>query len=249
MKITKLLFTVVFSAAVFGAFADAANMLIAFSTPGPDKYADGATVLDGEWYALVWSADGNFEGITPECQATDPADAVVIVAPLAKDGKCPYTVFQIDSKSPNYKTGGTYAVYLLDTRNAEKTAVAVAKDGKPASVNGAVANEKYAAASALAGGAESQGAVAGTWGASDAADMKQPKITAFVVNGAKVTITVGDMLPAVKYNVKMGATVDKLETYALETPKAGVESADFVIDAADSKFFQVVREPLVKEAK
>lgn len=249
MKISKLLFAAVFSVAVFGAFADAANMLISFSTPGPDKYADGKVVLDGEWYALVWSSDGNFEGITPECNAVDPADAVVIVAPIAKGGKCPFTVFQIDSKSPNYKTGGTYAVYLLDTRNAEKTAVAAAADGKPASVNGVIANENYTAASALAGGAQSQGAVAGTWGETQAVDGKQPKITAFVVNGAQVTITVDDLMPAVKYNVKMGKSVDKLDSYALETPKDGVVSADFVIDSADSKFFQVVREPLVKEAK
>lgn len=249
MKLSK--FSVMAAVAVLAgcAFADAANMLISFSTPGPDRYADKTVVLDGEWYALVWSADGNFDGITPECKAVDPADAVVIVAPLAKGGKCPFTVFQIDSKSANYKTGGTYAVYLLDTRNAEKTAVAVAEGGKPASVNGVIANENYTAASALAGGAQSQGAVAGTWGETQAVDGKQPKITAFVVNGAKVTITVDDLMPAVKYNIMMGKSVDKLDSYALETPKAGVESADFVIDESDSKFFKVVREPLVKEAK
>lgn len=231
------------------AFADAANMLISFSTNGPDKYADGATVLNGEWYALVWSADGNFEGITPECKAVDPADAVVIVAPLAKDGKCPFTVFQIDSKSANCKSEGTYSVYLLDTRNAAKTAVAVAKEGKPASVNGVIANEDFTAASALAGSVESKGGVDGAWGESSVAGFKQPKITAFKINGAVVQITVSDLVPAVKYNVVMGETVDKLETYALETPAADVESANFEINADAARFFKVVREPLVKEVK
>ena len=234
----------------FGAFADAANQLIAFSTPGPDKYADGATVLDGEWYALVWSADGVFDGITTDCKAVDANDAVVIVAPLAKGGKCPYTVFQIDSKSVNCKDDGVYAVYLLDTRNAAKTAVAASVGGKPASVNGAQASESYTAAAATSGGATSQGAVAGAiWGAADAesaGDYKQPKITAFAVNGAKVVITVADMMPSVKYNIQMGATPDKLESYALETPKSEVSSADFNIDAGDAKFFKVVREPLTK---
>ena len=249
MKVSKFFTLAAAVVMSLSAFADAANMLISFSTNGPDKYADGATVLDGEWYALVWSADGNFEGITPECKAVDPADAVVIVAPLAKDGKCPFTVFQIDSKSANCKSEGTYSVYLLDTRNAAKTAVAAAKEGKPASVNGVIANEDFTAASALAGSVESKGAVAGTWGETQAVGGKQPKITAFKVSGAKVEITVGDLMPAVKYNVMMGAAADKLDSYALETPKEGVESAEFVIDSADSKFFQVVREPLVKEAK
>ena len=249
MKIFRLFALVAAVAASFVACADAANMLIAFSTPGPDRYADGVTVMDGEWYALVWSADGVFEGFTPECKASDPNDAVVIVAPLAQGGKCPFTVFQIDSKSGNYKTGGVYAVYLLDTRNAEKNAVAESKGGRPASVNGVIANERFTASSAVAGGAESQGSASGVWGATDDKGLKQPRITAFVVEGAKVTITVSDLLPAVKYNVKMGRSVDRLETYALETPKEGVESADFEIDAADSKFFKVVREPLVKETK
>lgn len=249
MKLTRFFSTVIVAAVAGGVFADAANTLISFSTTGPDKYADGAVVLNGEWYALVWSSDGNFEGITAECKAVDPNDAVVIVAPLAKGGKCPFTVFQIDSKSPNCKSDGTYSVYLLDTRNADKTAVAAAKDGKPASVNATLASENFTAASALAGSVESKGAAGGEWGESSVANLKQPKITAFKVNGAKVEITVSDLVPAVKYNVLMGATVDKLETYALETPKADVESANFEINADDSKFFKVVREPLVKEAK
>lgn len=249
MKLSKLFSAVIVAAVAVGAFADAANTLISFSTTGPDEYADDKPVLDGEWYALVWSADGKFDGITADCKAADPNDAVVIVAPLAKGGKCPFTVFQIDSKSPNCKSSGTYAVYLLDTRNAEKTAVAASKGGKPASVNGVQVNENFTAASALAGSVESKGAVAGAWDESGVANLKQPKITAFKVNGAKVEITVSDLEPSVKYNVLMGPTVDKLETYALETPKTDVESANFEINTADSRFFKVVREPLVKEVK
>ena len=39
-------------------FAAVDDTLISFSTPGPDKYADGTDVLAGECYALVWSKDG-----------------------------------------------------------------------------------------------------------------------------------------------------------------------------------------------
>jgi len=250
MKISCLFAMVLSMVVSFVTFGDAGNMLISFSTPGPDKYADGVQVLDGEWYALCWSADGVFEGITPECAPVDPNDRVVIVAPLAKSGKCPFTVFQIDSQSPNYKTDGTYSVYLLDTRNAAKSSVAAAVAGKPAAVNGVQASEKFTAKAATSGTVEPQGAATGAWGESAiVGDVKQPKITAFAVDGAQVSITVEDLLPAVKYNVKMGKSVDKLETYALEIPSAGVESANFKIDAGDAKFFKVVREPLVKEAK
>lgn len=247
MKSLKYLLFTAFATVVLGAFADAANMLLAFSTPGPDKYADGSPVLDGEWYALVWSADGHFEGFTPECTAVDPNDRVVIVASLAKDGRCPFTIFQVDSKSPNYKTTGSYAVYLLDTRNAERNAVSPAKDGKPASVNAVQANERYSAASAMAG-SEATGTGAGDWDESQVDG--RPRITAFAVNGAKVTITVDGLIPSVKYNIKMGPSVDNFNSYALEVPKEGVESATFKdLDVGDAKFFTIVREPLVKEAK
>ena len=48
--------------------------------------------------------------------AVDPADEIVLLAPLAKDGRCPLTLFQIDSKSECAHDDGVYAVYLLDTR-------------------------------------------------------------------------------------------------------------------------------------
>ena len=51
-------------ACVAGAGTD--DTLIAFSTKGPDRYADGTTVLDGECYALVWSIDGNFDGFSAD---------------------------------------------------------------------------------------------------------------------------------------------------------------------------------------
>ena len=48
----KLLFTMVVAA--FGAAFGAANdTILVFSTKGPDTYADGTSVLDGERYALV----------------------------------------------------------------------------------------------------------------------------------------------------------------------------------------------------
>ena len=45
-------------AGALGAFAGVDNVAITFSTPGPDAYRDGRTVLDGECYALVWTPTG-----------------------------------------------------------------------------------------------------------------------------------------------------------------------------------------------
>ena len=68
-------------AAAFANSVDDAR--ISFSTVGPDRYADGSTVLDGECYALVWSNDGNFDGFAADGECIDPADRIVLAAPIA----------------------------------------------------------------------------------------------------------------------------------------------------------------------
>ena len=87
---------------------------ITFSTAGTDTYDDGVTtVLDGECYALVWSADGVFEGIKADATPVDANDKVVYIGALAKGGKCQTVVFQI---ADGFVDGGQFDVFLLDTR-------------------------------------------------------------------------------------------------------------------------------------
>lgn len=256
MKLAKICVAALVTAGAMGAFADAANVLISFSTKAPegayrgDTYADGKTVvLDGEWYALVWSADGKFEGIRTDCKPVDPNDAVVLCAPLAKGGHCPFTVFQIDSKSANAKSSGTYAVYLLDTRSADGKSVAAKNaQGLPVLLNGAAVASAYAAAAAVDGGAVVRSVSEGlAWGESTVADGAQPVIKAFNVGADKVSISVEGLLPGVKYNVKMGAEVGKLQNYALDVPKIVDDGkTTFEINKSDDRFFSVVREPLAK---
>ena len=100
-------------------FAAVNDTLISFSTPGVDTYADGTAVRDGECYALVWSADGVFEGLDVNGRPLDAADAVVLVAPVAKDGRCPDLVYQVDAARAAAFAGGQYGVYLLDTRRTD----------------------------------------------------------------------------------------------------------------------------------
>lgn len=252
MKFTKFVGCAALAMAASCAFADAANVLIMFSTPGPDKYADGATVLDGERYALVWSADGNFDGIKTDGTAVDNKDLVIDFA-YAKNGRCPFTVYQIDSMSQNAKRTGVYGVYLLDTRTADKKSVVVtAANGLPEVVNGAISAQDYTAAAAMASTEKKASAGEKAWGETEVvaiADAKPLNIKDFkLIGNAKVELKVEGMLPGVRYNVKMGKKPNKLETYALEVPATTVagEDATFTINKKNAQFFQVVREPLKK---
>lgn len=250
MNFKKLAVIGVVCAVAYGALADAANTLISFSSEGPDKYADGTVVLDGEWYALVWSKDGVFEGVTTACKPVDPNDAVVLVAPLATGGHCPFVVFQIDSKSADARANGVYAVYLLDTRSADRKSVAAkGADGRPDLVNAAVGQAAYAATGSSVGGSVAVSEkLSAPWAESEVVGTDvAPTIKAIVIENAKVKLTVANMLPGVKYNVKMGAAPDSLSAYALEVPKTSKDDPVFEIDKDLGNYFQVVREPLKKE--
>ena len=101
------------------AFAGVDNVVVTFSTQGPDKYADGTKVCDGEVYALVWTKVGaTFGGIDANGAAADANSKVLLRAPVAKDGHCPLVQFQIDEDfwTKEGLANGSLAVYLLDTR-------------------------------------------------------------------------------------------------------------------------------------
>lgn len=240
MKFSKLGFMIATAMFAAGAFADAKNVLISFSTE-KDYYADGITeVKDGEWYALCWAKDGKFDGLNLDCTPVDSNDKVLILAPLAKGGKCPYVLFQLDSKEVP-PGGGEYFVYVLDTRDVTATTPAKAKkteDGRyvPEIANGAVAATEGVSVAASTGAK----VVKTESVASEVAWAPvQPKITAFKVEGATVKITVAGMLSGHPYTVKMGATPDNLTAYEV---KAQAENGVFSIDPKEARFFQVIAE-------
>lgn len=239
MKSTQFFAFVAGACMALGAFADAANTLITFSTPGPDTYADGKTVRDGEVYALVWSADGVFEGFTAEGEAAGEGDRVFFKAALAKDGHCPLTLFQIDSKvAPQ---GGQYAVYLLDTRagNGLVTGAALAKayGGTAGTSNIAATSDdrtiddtgKAVAlatdASGLAGDAAALAAIA-------------PVIKGIAIDGAQVTISVGNLVPGLKYSVMGG--LDR-QAVVKSVGFQDAKEANIVLESSE-KFFSVKAE-------
>lgn len=252
MKFSKL--GVMFAAATIaaGAFADAANVLITFSTDG-DTYADGTEVKVGEWYALCWAGDGEFDGLNLDCTPVNDDEQVLKIGPYAErlsNGKvgCAPRLFQIDSaEAPK---GGSYFVYLLDTRTVagDKVVVAAknAETGLPTSVNGAVGVRNYAASAAIWSNVASASDAEAKWAESAVAgEITTATIEAINVVGAKVEIKVVGMMPGLMYNVKMGDDPANLDDYVIEMPKTGT-TATFEADKEDAKFFKVVRWPVAE---
>ena len=201
----KALFSLIAAGISAAAFAAADNLVLTFETQGPDTYADGSTVLNGECYALVWVRNGHsFAGITVSGELSDPANnKLLLVAPYASGGRCPTVMFEIDSAiaAELGLEDGQFAVYLLDTRVADesgnKTVAGVDASGKINTVNGygAVTTTGEVKAGALASKSDDAGKSAATGetiatAAALPADKTQPKIKDIRVIGDKVYITV-----------------------------------------------------------
>ena len=79
------------------AWAAQNDLLVSFSTKGPDKYADGSVVIDKECYALVWTPKG-VESASIAADGTAAGGAkIVLVAPIARNGRCPKVVYRVDA--------------------------------------------------------------------------------------------------------------------------------------------------------
>ena len=208
----------------FAATAAIDDALLTFSTVGPDKYSDGTTVLDGECYALL-------------------------VAPVATGGHCPNVLFQIPAAQVD--KGGTFGVYLLDTRvKAEDGTMAPAglkANGKLSLVNGyGLATEATKVAKATAGGAKAV-AEKGTGGQAVAAgaaapNVQQPKITSIQIQGDFVKLTVQNLPGFMR--VSSGADVSADDTQGAAQATDGKTNEVILYapkSASGSGFFKVIR--------
>ena len=236
----------------FAATAAMDDALLTFSTVGPDKYSDGTTVLDGECYALVWTADGaTFGGIAADGTAVAATDEIVLLAPVAVGGRCPKVLFQIDSATADRLADGTYGVYLLDTRvKAEDGTVAPAglnAAGKLTLVNGyGLATEATKVAKATSGGAKAV-AEKGTGGQAVAAGaavpkVQQPKITSIKIEGDYVRLTVQNLPGFMR--VSSGADVSADDTQGAAQATGGTAKEVILYapkSASGSGFFKVIR--------
>ena len=211
------------------ASASVQDKVARFSTPGPDCYADGTLVADGECYALVWSPKGaTFAGFNADGTAISANDRVVFAAPLALEGKCRDSLFQIPADEYAELEGGEWAVCLVDTRMANGVPAGV-KDNAPLRVNrwGVVRNEvkistastlaldgivapKAGGRSLLAAAAPSEtGACADTLSAVPDS-VTQPRIIGFEVVDGVARLTVEGTVPFLTYTISAGDTPDAL---------------------------------------
>lgn len=234
----KKLMTVLCAGLAFAAMAAVNDTLISFSTPGPDTYKDGTAVQDGECYALVWSADGVFEGVKADGTPVDANDQVVLVAPVAKGGKCPALLFQVDAEKAATLADGKYGVYLLDTRRIVdgKTVVGLDAENNLSSVNGfAAATETGVAAGA--GAIASAAAATAIDGAAVAAytEVPAPNV-AIEIKNATIKLTVSGMVPNADYWVLKGTNLQKVDAKVADVPADGKVELPKTDDAA---FFKV----------
>ena len=224
-KIAMLLAITFCLACVYGSMQD---KLARFSTLGPDCYADGTIVRDGECYALVWSPTGTtFSGFNADGTPVSSNDRVVLAGALAQGGRCRDAVFQISASEYEALKGGEWAVCLVDTRMANGVPAGVANNA-PLRVNrwGAVKNSvkiEPAGASQLmcAAAPKTRGLLAATGDDSDDGvragvlsavpdSVKPPKITAFEVVDGVARLTVEDTVPFLTYTISAGDTPDAL---------------------------------------
>ena len=213
------------------------DVFVTFHTKGPDRYADGSPVLNGERYALVWSPDGVFDGVTAADGPVDPNDRVVIVAGVASGGRCPHVLYQLPAATAEALSGGVYDVVLFDTRvGGELSNSPDVVNGWTRTTAGVKMSGSYATAMDDDGTSHvASGAVA------PPTDVEQPKIISMRVDGGYVMMQVDNLRgymrvnggPAIgSFGALTGATVADGgdEPVTLVVPKTG-----------DSGFFRVIR--------
>lgn len=248
MEMKKLSLMLAASALSAAAFAGPTKALL-FSSTGPDKYADGAVVEDGEVYAIVYTASGaEFAGIDAKGNLVDPTNSKIIGKAYAENGRCAPTLVIITggNEDLDYENGAV-SVYLLDTRVTDEAGkVAVAKkdaDGTYVSCSG------Y---ETLASGVKVQSTVAldedaaagdGAVATALPADVPQPSVDAITVKDGKVYVKVSNTVPYVRYAISAGVT-PAANDVNLANGVNGVDGGaiTLVVDNPEAnRFFKVVR--------
>ena len=243
--------------AIFGSLVVAAGLcfgaandtLISFSTAGTDRYGDGTPVLDGECYALVWTANGAaFGGFAADGSLLSAADRLVVAVSLAAGGRCPATLLEIDAADAALYEGGSFGLYLLDTR-VKDVAGAVSVGGAGALANGA------AGVTVNAAGKAAGGAVAGDSSPLSSSSLNsptavslaevgvyakidEPQIRAVKIEDAKVELKVSGLSPAAEYFVVAGAAPGAVERQLPAT--AAGDTFTFDQPAGNATFFRVI---------
>ncbi len=217
------------------------DSLLMFSTKGPDTYRDGSTVLDGECYALCYVTDPGSFAIKSDGTAAAGGE-VLLTSPVAKDGHCPNLMYVVPAEKAESLTGGSYAVYLLDTRVPDANApsgysvAGMSADGKTAAVvNGAGSVADVGSiGSGTSGFATYSATTVGS--VAVAAVIDRPAITAIKVDGANIVLTVAGLSPAADYKVYTGAGPAGVS----KKVEAEASGNTFTVSKDAGQFFKVI---------
>lgn len=234
--------------------AGVGDTVFAFSTSGIDRYADGRQVADGECYALVWTNEGHdFKGFLADGTLVDAENnRTVLVAPVARRGRCPKTVVQIDEEFVKALGKGSFAVVLLDTRvvssDGSVRLASVGEDGMPESVAAMTVMDASVAVDDGFAEAEVADAAVVSDAAVSPASAPVPAITGFSVRNGIASVTFGNVVSYARYNVKGGATLSEIDEAVFSYDFNGEPDADggmtvnFAVEkAANCRFFRIVR--------
>ena len=263
MKINAKIFDMaVFLLSSAFAYGSMQDKLARFSTPGPDRYADGSVVRDGECYALVWSPAGTaFAGFNADGTPVSSSDRVVLAGALAQDGRCPDAVFQIPAAEYEVLKGGEWAVCLVDTRNLAGVPTGT-RNGKPVRVNrwgiisggvnitdaGSSTGLRLAASNTTGsenpgsettgGRASSRAATAATVRANNLSavppNLMPPQITAIEVGDGEVWLGVDGTVPYLSYTIISGETPNDLKEDYFSEVVDGDASSEIAIGTLQS---------------
>ena len=251
----KVLFMMALAVAATGAFAD--RVVLSYFSLGPDAYADGKTVLEGEYYALVFVKDGaTFAGFNADGTLVDPANGEILeMGPWAKAwmptgvGCAPHNIQPEREEAAKY-VNGSIRLYVLDTRAANGQLAGANAAGRPLLVNGygEASSVKFDVAASTAVFAQPGDTAKASLASAVPAGAPAPKITGIKVKDGYAYLTVEDTVPYLQYNVAAGAQPDALANkQAAEAPKGGdaAKAIELKVPLAEgAKFFKVNRNAL-----
>ncbi len=200
------------------------DTIVTFGTKGPDTYADGKTVLDGERYALVYADDAS--AVTIAADGAISGGTKVAVVALAKGGCLPTVGFQVSAKLIDNPVRDNFRLFLLDTRLAD--GVTLAPGGsKPTAVNG-FAPVEGAQVSVTQISALPEG-------------FTQPKFKKIDVLDDTVVLTIENTLPCIQYTLDGGLDAKGTGLEGVDA-KNGAGEIQFIVPKKDGgETFRVIR--------
>ena len=227
------------------------DVFISYSTLGPDCYADGTRVRDGECYALVCTKKGSvFAGFSANGMVASPeTDDIAVIAPSALDGHCRPVVFALPKDYIEQHRTDEWTVQLVDTRNAAGRPVGLV-DGVPARINGYGRVEgdiSFDAGASVSFGEANVPARVSVASALPPDLVPQPVITDISVREGRVVLTVDETVPFVTYDLVGAETPSELterSSRVAREKRDGVAGRPVVLEAeagAEARFFKVVR--------